>query len=185
MRRASDTTAPARTSSVPAATSPPLRRFHRCSAPAWRSNAPMCCAIWAAGSILEIGAGSGRLAADVLSRLEALGRLPQRYLILDVSADLRERQRRMLLERVPHLFALAQWLTAAADRGLRRRHSGQRSAGRAAGVAPPLAYDALRGVGRRRNRRQVSSGRRARRARPPPPHAPRSQRRGAAGRTAT
>jgi SAM-dependent MidA family methyltransferase len=65
-----------------------------------------------AGSILEVGAGSGRLAADILSRLEALGRLPQRYLILDVSADLRERQRRTLRERVPHLFALAQWLTA-------------------------------------------------------------------------
>jgi len=41
-----------------------------------------------AGSILEVGAGSGRLAADILSRLEALGRLPQRYLILDVSAQI-------------------------------------------------------------------------------------------------
>ena len=48
------------------------------------------------GSILEIGAGSGRLAADMLSRLETLGRLPARYLILEVSADLRERQRRTL-----------------------------------------------------------------------------------------
>lgn len=65
-----------------------------------------------AGSILEIGAGSGRLAADILSRLEALGRLPDRYLILDVSADLAERQRRTLLERVPHLFARVQWLAA-------------------------------------------------------------------------
>jgi SAM-dependent MidA family methyltransferase len=64
-----------------------------------------------AGSILEIGAGSGRLAADILSRLEALGRLPERYLLLDVSADLRERQHRTLRERVPHLFALVQWLT--------------------------------------------------------------------------
>src|SRR5450759_114119 len=53
-----------------------------------------------AGSILEIGAGSGRLAADILSRLEALGRLPERYLLLDVSADLRERQLRTLRERV-------------------------------------------------------------------------------------
>src|SRR6202142_122808 len=60
-----------------------------------------------AGSILEIGAGSGRLAADILARLEALGRLPESYLILDVSADLRERQQRTLRERVPHLFALA------------------------------------------------------------------------------
>src|ERR1022692_3750581 len=63
------------------------------------------------GSILEIGAGSGRLAADILSRLDALGRLPKRYLILDVSADLRERQHGTLGERVPHLLPLVQWLT--------------------------------------------------------------------------
>jgi len=67
----------------------------------------------AGGSILEIGAGSGRLAADVLSRLEALGRLPQRYRILEVSADLRERQRRLLSERVPHLQDRVEWLETA------------------------------------------------------------------------
>src|SRR5450631_4280310 len=31
------------------------------------------------GSLFEVGAGSGRLAVDVLRRLESLGRLPQRY----------------------------------------------------------------------------------------------------------
>jgi len=46
------------------------------------------------GNILEIGAGSGRLAADILLRLETLGELPERYCILEISADLRERQRR-------------------------------------------------------------------------------------------
>lgn len=64
------------------------------------------------GSILEVGAGSGRLALDVLSRLEALDRLPRQYLILDVSADLRERQRRLLAERVPHLLPRLAWLDA-------------------------------------------------------------------------
>src|ERR1700684_3818810 len=44
------------------------------------------------GTILEIGAGTGALAADILMRLESLGRLPARYVILDVSADLQERQ---------------------------------------------------------------------------------------------
>ena len=48
------------------------------------------------GSILEIGAGTGALAADILARLESLGQLPVKYLILDVSADLRARQRRTL-----------------------------------------------------------------------------------------
>ncbi len=64
------------------------------------------------GSILEIGAGSGHLAVDILSRLEALGRLPVRYGILDVSADLRDRQRRHLRERVPHLLERIYWLDA-------------------------------------------------------------------------
>jgi len=64
------------------------------------------------GSILEIGAGSGRLAADMLSRLETLGRLPTRYLILEVSADLRERQRRTLTQRLPQLQERIEWLDA-------------------------------------------------------------------------
>jgi SAM-dependent MidA family methyltransferase len=62
------------------------------------------------GSILEIGAGSGRLAADILLRLETLGELPARYWILDISADLRERQRRCLAQRVPHLAERVHWL---------------------------------------------------------------------------
>ena len=62
------------------------------------------------GSILEIGAGSGRLAADVLARLEILGQLPAHYWILDISADLRERQRRHLEQCVPHLLERVRWL---------------------------------------------------------------------------
>jgi len=64
------------------------------------------------GSILEIGAGSGALAAEVLIRLETLDCLPERYLLLEVSADLRERQRRTLAERVPHLASRIEWLDA-------------------------------------------------------------------------
>jgi len=62
------------------------------------------------GSILEIGAGSGRLAADILSHLEAQGMLPARYLILEISADLRERQRRLLAARIPQLLERVAWL---------------------------------------------------------------------------
>ncbi len=47
----------------------------------------------AAREIVEFGAGSGALAADLLNALAALGALPSRYAILDVSPDLRERQR--------------------------------------------------------------------------------------------
>jgi SAM-dependent MidA family methyltransferase len=64
-----------------------------------------------AGDILEIGAGSGRLAADILLRLETLGQLPERYCILDVSADLRERQRRHFAEVLPpRLQERVHWL---------------------------------------------------------------------------
>jgi SAM-dependent MidA family methyltransferase len=64
------------------------------------------------GGILEIGAGSGRLAADVLGRLERSGELPEHYWILEISADLRERQRRLLGERLPHLMGRVMWLDA-------------------------------------------------------------------------
>ncbi len=63
-------------------------------------------------SIVELGAGTGRLAVDVLSRLESLGRLPDRYLIVEVSADLRERQRSLLRDCVPHLRSRAVWIDA-------------------------------------------------------------------------
>src|SRR5688572_31616097 len=41
------------------------------------------------GAALELGAGSGRMACDLLSALHAMDSLPDRYLILEVSADLR------------------------------------------------------------------------------------------------
>jgi SAM-dependent MidA family methyltransferase len=61
-------------------------------------------------SVLELGAGSGVMAADVLAELAAQGRTPQQYLILEVSADLRERQRDTLRQRVPELLPRVQWL---------------------------------------------------------------------------
>ena len=54
--------------------------------------------------ITELGAGSGKLAADILLELERLGSLPERYCILDLSAELHERQRALLQARVPHLL---------------------------------------------------------------------------------
>ncbi|MBI5436996.1 MAG: SAM-dependent methyltransferase [Nitrosomonadales bacterium] len=62
--------------------------------------------------ITELGAGSGKLAADILAELEQSGCLPESYAILEVSADLRERQQALLQERVPHLAARVHWLDA-------------------------------------------------------------------------
>jgi SAM-dependent MidA family methyltransferase len=63
-----------------------------------------------AGSVLEIGAGSGRLAADLLARLESMDQLPDNYWILEVSADLRQRQREYLEKRLPQLRHHVHWL---------------------------------------------------------------------------
>jgi SAM-dependent MidA family methyltransferase len=60
--------------------------------------------------LMEIGAGTGRLALDVLTRLESLRRLPSRYWILDNSADLRQRQRSLFEQRAPHLLERLSWL---------------------------------------------------------------------------
>jgi len=69
-----------------------------------------------AGSILEIGAGSGRLAVDVLARLEALGKLPEHYWILDISPDLRDRQRKHIERHLPHLLSRVEWLDRPPER---------------------------------------------------------------------
>lgn len=64
------------------------------------------------GDVLELGAGSGRLAVDVLTQLAALDALPARYRILEVSADLRERQRALLATLPADLAARVEWLDA-------------------------------------------------------------------------
>ena len=61
-------------------------------------------------SILEIGAGSGALAASILAELERLDALPTRYLILELSPELRRRSRDTLAARMPHLLERIAWL---------------------------------------------------------------------------
>jgi len=62
------------------------------------------------GVVLEFGAGTGIMAADMLAELERCGSLPDEYLILEVSSELRERQAATLSERIPHLLAKVRWL---------------------------------------------------------------------------
>jgi len=77
-----------------------------------RSLARSCAAVLQAtgGDILEFGAGSGRLAVDLLRELELRGSLPVRYLILERSAELRQRQQRLLQRELPRLFDRVIWL---------------------------------------------------------------------------
>ncbi len=67
------------------------------------------------GVILELGAGTGRLAADVLLELQRRQCLPVEYLILEVSADLRERQAALLAELPSSLATRVRWLERLPD----------------------------------------------------------------------
>ena len=71
------------------------------------------------GEILELGAGSGRMAADVLTELAAIESLPDRYSILEVSADLAERQRARIAELPRELAERVRWLDRWPERVMR------------------------------------------------------------------
>ncbi|MBF4989889.1 class I SAM-dependent methyltransferase [Methylophilus sp. QUAN] len=64
-----------------------------------------------AGHVLELGAGTGKLAAGLLLRLAELEQIPQHYYILEVSANLRHRQQEYLQGILPvALYSRLQWL---------------------------------------------------------------------------
>ena len=65
--------------------------------------------------LLEVGAGSGRLAADLLGELERRNALPESYAILDLSGELRARQRETITRAVPHLLGRVTWLDRLPD----------------------------------------------------------------------
>lgn len=60
--------------------------------------------------IIEAGAGTGRLAATLLLALEAMNATPVSYAILELSADLRERQAQLIQQKAPHLADRVVWL---------------------------------------------------------------------------
>ncbi len=61
--------------------------------------------------ILELGAGTGIMAADILLALESEGCLPTHYYILDLSPDLKQRQKETLAKKAPHLLKYIKWLS--------------------------------------------------------------------------
>jgi len=80
--------------------------FGRCLA----SQAGEVLAALGGGDLIEVGAGSGALATELLAELERQGRPPHRYRILETSPDLRQRQRQALARLPPHLAARVGWL---------------------------------------------------------------------------
>lgn len=60
---------------------------------------------------LEFGAGTGKLAADILTELKARDALPRQYFIVEISAQLRARQQ----EALAPFAGIVQWLDALPD----------------------------------------------------------------------
>lgn len=68
------------------------------------------------GDVIEFGAGTGRMAADLLGELARLGSLPGRYAIVELSPDLRRLQAETLAAVVPNLCDRVTWLDRLPDR---------------------------------------------------------------------
>ncbi len=62
-------------------------------------------------NILEFGAGSGKMAVDILIELEMQHSLPDNYYIIEASADLRLRQEESIHNKIPHLKDRVIWLS--------------------------------------------------------------------------
>ena len=62
--------------------------------------------------VLEIGAGSGTLACDLLLECQQLGSLPHHYYIFEISLNLRKKQQAYLQSHCPALLDRITWLDA-------------------------------------------------------------------------
>lgn len=60
--------------------------------------------------VMEFGAGSGVMAADMLLELEQLDALPKQYFILELSASLKLRQQASIKDKAAHLLDRVVWL---------------------------------------------------------------------------
>lgn len=82
--------------------------FARCVV---RAIEPVLASLGPEADVLEIGGGSGAFAEAALRALDAAGRAPRRFMILEPSADLRDRQRERLQANLPaDLAARVSWL---------------------------------------------------------------------------
>jgi SAM-dependent MidA family methyltransferase len=64
------------------------------------------------GDVFELGPGSGALAADLFGELKAMGVPPDRYVLLEVSPDLKQRQHELIASRHPDDLDRFVWIDA-------------------------------------------------------------------------
>lgn len=62
--------------------------------------------------VLELGAGSGALAIQLLTKLASVNAFPRKYLILEPSAELQARQKQRIANELPELLQCVEWLAA-------------------------------------------------------------------------
>jgi SAM-dependent MidA family methyltransferase len=74
------------------------------------TGGPTTVGVATGAEILELGAGTGRMAVTILESLAEIGVLPERYAILEVSADLAERQRARVAQLPAELRERVVWL---------------------------------------------------------------------------
>ncbi|MED7788223.1 SAM-dependent methyltransferase [Francisella sp. 19X1-34] len=60
--------------------------------------------------IIEFGAGNGKFATDCMDELSKLGQLPEKYIIIELSNDLKLRQQKYIRKNIPNLFDRVVWL---------------------------------------------------------------------------
>lgn len=84
-----------------------------------RLCAPVLATLGPGAEVLELGPGSGALAAALTQALAALGCPPARYRLLEPSPDLRQRQQERLAALAPDLAARFTWETGLPAPGFR------------------------------------------------------------------
>ena len=73
--------------------------------------AKQCKQVLNQGNILEFGAGSGILAAQILFELGRQNSLPEKYFIIELSAQLKNLQQETLKRTLPEIYDRVEWLT--------------------------------------------------------------------------
>lgn len=68
-------------------------------------------------NLLEVGAGSGKMAADILCELTKRKALPDHYYILELSADLKQRQQQYLQTYSADYYSQIIWLDSLPENG--------------------------------------------------------------------
>ncbi|AJI53983.1 class I SAM-dependent methyltransferase [Francisella philomiragia] len=62
-------------------------------------------------NLIEFGAGSGKFAVDCMHELNSLSSLPDKYIIVELSNDLKSRQQENVRKNIPELYDRFEWVT--------------------------------------------------------------------------